>query len=385
MKRIFQGLFLLLKWLVVAIVLVEVASFLAICVSNYWIYGQIRDGERVHYDPYALFLEGVRPTYNNPTSGKSMMTVWLFGGSAMRGATDYDDRTIPSFLAQTWNQDEHLLPATMVNLGQDGFNSILETKYLQKMLIEKTPPNVIIFFDGANDSAYFAQHRSPYAHHGYERLRGMIEDYHRSLFGLLKPLNSAMWSSFTHEIYDKMRQGVIRIDPGSEVLHEFVDSCEKRYDYVEKVAASFGTKFLLIWQPCWWAETLPVAPEVRARETVIMTKKSALRDNFVLVYNSLVSRLQNKPYFINFRNVLCSRTAPEYQPDGIHLQDLGRKIVAQHIGQVLKERLLAGEIPGPHRPERQSQVCPPKGTRKGAAALTYGELSPGSDKSSLLP
>jgi len=213
----------------------------------------------------------------------------------------------------------------------------------------------------------------------------MIEDYHRSLFGLLKPLNAAMWSSFTHEIYDKMRQGVIRIDPSSEVLHEFVNSCEKRYDYVEKVAAGFGAKFLLIWQPCWWAETQPVAPEVQAQEGIIMSKKSALRDNFVLVYNSLVSRLKDKPYFINFRNVLCSRTAPEYQPDGIHLQDLGRKIVAQRLDQVLKERLLAGGIPGPHRPERQSQFCPPKGTRKGAAALTYGELSLGSDKSSLLP
>ena len=360
MKRIFQGLVVLLKGLLLAMVLVELASFLAVSVSNYWIYGQIRDGEQVHYDPYALFLEGVRPTHNNPASGKSRLIVWLFGGSSMRGATDYDDRTIPSFLAQIWNQEEHLLPATMVNLGEDGFNSLLETKYLQKLLIEKAPPNLIIFFDGANDSAYFAQHRTIYAHHGYERLRGMIEDYHHSLFGLLKPLNSAMWSSFTHEIYDKMREGLIRIDPGSKVLHEFVNSCEKRYDYVQKVAASFGAKFLLIWQPCWWAETQPVAPEVQAQEEVIMSKKSALRDNFVLVYNAMVSRLQDKPYFINFRNVLCSRTAPEYQPDGIHLQDLGRKIVAQRLGQVLKERLLAGEISGPHLAERQPQSCLPK-------------------------
>ena len=27
---------------------------------------RLRDGELVHYDPYALFLEGVRPTFNNP-------------------------------------------------------------------------------------------------------------------------------------------------------------------------------------------------------------------------------------------------------------------------------------------------------------------------------
>ncbi|MBI4644715.1 MAG: SGNH/GDSL hydrolase family protein [Deltaproteobacteria bacterium] len=343
MKRISQKLLIFLKWLIAGIIMLEVASFLAISLSNYWIYGQLRDGETVRYDPYALFLEGVRPTYNNPAPGKEALTFWLFGGSTMRGATDYDDRTIPSFLAQFWNQEEPKLPAAIVNLGEDGFNSLMETKYLQKLLIDKPAPSLIIFFDGANDTAYFAQHRTPDAHQGYERVRGLIEDYHRSLFGLLKPLNAAMWSSFTREFYDKFRQGVIRIDPGAPVLQQFVDSCERRYDYIQKIAASFGAKFLLIWQPCWWAETEPVAKQVRKEEDVILGKRSALRYNFVVTYRALVERLQKKPYFINFQNILCSRTAPVYQPDGIHLQDEGRKMMARYIGQTLKERLLIAQ------------------------------------------
>ena len=183
--------------------MVEIASFLAISISNYWIYGQLRDGDPVHYDPYALYLEGVRPTANNPAPGKSQMTVWLFGGSSMRGACDHDSRTIPSYLAKIWNRQEPNYQATMVNCGQDGFNSLMETKYLQKRLIENPPPKLLIFYDGANDCAYFAQDRTPDAHQGYDRLRGMIEDYHRSFFGLLKPLNAAMWSSFTREIMIK--------------------------------------------------------------------------------------------------------------------------------------------------------------------------------------
>lgn len=347
MKRIFSWLFLLCKWLIAGIILVEIASFLAICVSNYWIYGQIRDGERVNYDPYALFLEGVRPTLNNPAApGPGAWTFWLFGGSTMRGATDFDDRTIPSFLAGTWNREEPNRPATMVNLGQDGFNSLMETKYLQKLLIENPSPSLIVFYDGGNDSAYFAQDRTPYAHHGYERVRGMIEDYHRSLFGLLKPLNAAMWSSFTHEIYDKMRQGVLHIDPEDPELRQFADSCAQRYDYLDKLAAGFGAKFLLVYQPCWWAETEPVAAKVRSQEDVILGKKMALRDNFRVCYQALVGRLQQKPYFINFRNILCDRGEPLYQPDGIHLLDAGRKIVASRLEEVLKERLLAGEAPG---------------------------------------
>ena len=343
MQRLSHWLLVSLKWLIGGLVLVEIASFLAISLSNYWIYGQLRDGEMVNYDPYALFLEGVRPTLNNPAPGKDVLTFWLFGGSTMRGATDFDARTIPSFLAGLWNQEERQLPAIVVNCGEDGFNSLMETKYLQKLLIDNPAPDLIIFFDGANDCAYFAQQRTPDAHQGYEQVRGLIENYHRSLFGLLKPLNAAVWSSFTHELIDKFRQGVIRIEPESPGLRQFVASCEKRYDYLHKVAASFGAKFLLIWQPCWWAETEPVAAQVGKEEDVILGKKSALRHNFVVTYQALVARLQEKPYFINFQNILCSRAAPVYQPDGIHLQDAGRKIVAQRIKQALKDRFLIAQ------------------------------------------
>ena len=58
----------------------------------------------------------------------------------------------------------------------------------------------------------------------------------------------------------------------------------------------------------------------------------------MVTYQALVDRLQEKPYFINFQNILCARTEPVYQPDGIHLLDVGRKIVAQRLNQTLKER-----------------------------------------------
>jgi hypothetical protein len=40
---------------------------------------------------------------------------------------------------------------------------------------------------------------------------------------------------------------------------------------------------------------------------------------------------------------LCARTEPVYQPDGIHLQIAGRKIVARRLDQLLQEQHLAGD------------------------------------------
>ena len=127
----------------------------------------------------------------------------------------------------------------------------METKYLQKLLAEgATPaPQVIIFYDGANDSWYFAQYRTPYAHHGYRRVRGLIESYYRSFFGLLKPLNAALYASFSKELYDKVMQTLIPLDPETPSFQEFLDFTEKRYYYVQKLAAAHGARFFLFWQP----------------------------------------------------------------------------------------------------------------------------------------
>jgi hypothetical protein len=342
MSRFFRAALRLLKWVAAATVLVELFCLLVVSVSNYWIYGQLRDGDPVRYDPYALFVQrqGPRPTFNNPAHPKGCRIIWLFGGSTMLGATFRDDQTIPSLLAAVLNREEPRLPAYLVNFGEPGFNSLMESKYLQKMLIESaTAPRVIIFYDGANDCAYFARLRTPEAHHGYAQLKGLVESYYRSFFGLLKPLNAAWYASFTREFYDKIMQGVVPIEADSPVLRRMVDAAEQRYDYLDKVAGAFGARFLLFWQPCWWTENGPVAKEVKAREDIVVGRRLALRQNFQVTYNSLAARLRSKPYFVDFRNVLVERTEPVYQADGIHLEDAGRAMVARRMGLVLKERL----------------------------------------------
>ena len=77
-------------------------------------------------------------------------------------ATDYDDRTIPSFLAASLNEEKPLVPAYLTNYGEPSFNSLMEAKYLEKVLIDNiVRPDIIIFYDGANDCTYFAQTANP--------------------------------------------------------------------------------------------------------------------------------------------------------------------------------------------------------------------------------
>ena len=159
MKKSLRLILALLKWAVIIILSVEVLSFLIITLINLLVYHTIWEGTRVNYDAYTLFQEGPRPTTNNPPvsgASKDYRTIWMFGGSTMRGSyAENDAKTIPSFLAGILNRGGKSSSFRVLNFGEDAFNSLLETKYLQKDLIELRPrPHLIIFYDGANESLW---------------------------------------------------------------------------------------------------------------------------------------------------------------------------------------------------------------------------------------
>ena len=345
MKKFLRLILSLVKWAVIILVGLEFLSFLVLTLGNFFIYGSVWEGSRVNYDAYTLFQEGPRPTANNPPAAAAYpnrRTIWMFGGSTMRGSTNDDARTIPSFLAGILNRNDKTRSFTVLNFGENSFNSLLETKYLQKLLVENpTQPNLIIYLDGANECVYFSQNRTPYAHHGFQRLQALIESHRRSFYGLLKPLVAAVNASFTLEIINKMQQTVIPIEADDEDLRRFVEMTAQIYDYVNQQAEFYGAQFLLFWQPILWVETCEAAPAVREKEkdyTINQASFLAVRENFQVTYEALAQRLRDKPYFIDFKNVLCSRTTEVYKHDGVHLHDAGRMMVAKEISRVLQER-----------------------------------------------
>jgi len=346
-KKTWRFFLIFLKWLLLAVVAVEVFCFLIITASNYLVYGQAFESSPAHYDPYTLFLndKGLRHTANNPAApgGANHRTIWMFGGSTLRGDNGPAEATIPSYLAGLLNRPDNPQPCTVVNFGENAYNSLLETKYLQKLLIESPkPPDLIIFYDGANDCSYFAQHRTPYGHYGYRRLQAAVENYRKSFFGLLKPLEAAVYSSFTKEFYDKLMEVAVPLEPGDPTLESMVALTARRYGHVRKLAGCYGARFLLVWQPIFWVETGEVDPQVGEQERQLAIQGArflAVRQNFAMVYQALKQKLQEDPFFINFQNVLCPRKTLVYAPDGVHLEAAGNEMVARELARVLAEEM----------------------------------------------
>ncbi len=352
MRAFFRIIFTLLKWLVLAALFVEILSFAVITASNYLIYGNLREGPKAVYDPYALYLQGggLWPTAHVEVSRipKNNRTLWFFGGSTMRASSAPYAASIPSLVAKRLNDREKTLSGSLrfncVNFGVNGFNSLLEVKYLQKALIEyPIRPNLVVFYDGANDANYFAVQKTPYAHEGRERAQAAVESYYKSGFGMLKPLFAALNASFTRELYNKLTYAAAPIDPDSPELREFVDLTVKRYDHIHRMLKAFHADFLLFLQPVYWSETCAVLdPDVekQEKETILGQKTFPhLRENSLLIYTALQKALAGKPYFVNLQNALCSRTAPVYTHDGVHNTDQGRGRIVDAMLPALEKRL----------------------------------------------
>lgn len=346
MKALFKAVFFCIKWAVIIALGVELLSFAVVAGSNLVLYGKLREGSVVFYDPYTIYLniEGQKPTSSPPEKlVPREHVVWMFGGSTMRGATEDPSKTIASVLSDQLNKDLDDRKIVVENFGENSFTSLLEVKYLQKQLIENSKkPDTIVFYDGANESSYFAQYRDVYAHHGIRRLRGLIESYFKSFFGMFKALNAAVRASFTKELYDKVMLVQVKVEPNSPQLNEFVDKTLQRYDYVQRTAECYGADFYLFWQPAYWIESSPVADDVQEKEKNLLIHAdsfAATKWNFQTVNQALYDKLKVRPYFHDLRNVLTARGDTTYKPDGVHLNDRGRSMVGDAMAQVMTPRL----------------------------------------------
>ncbi|MFH0960904.1 MAG: SGNH/GDSL hydrolase family protein [Pseudomonadota bacterium] len=333
-----------LKIVLLVVLALEVISFAAMTVHNYILYGNVYSHVPVRYDPNTLFL--MRDT--NPSSEFNSVSndpqlnriVWMFGGSTVRCNAHWDpNQTLPALVSKFLNQKARPYHFTVVNFGENGFNSLLESKYFQKAIADShEPPNLVIFYDGANDCFQYAEYREPEGHVGYRRLKGFIEGYRMSWFGIFKPISAAVYTSYTNEFIDRFRMLGDPVDPDSPNLDKMALFTARRFDHVAKVANCYSSEFLLLWQPVLWVENCQVGEAVNLEESTMFLdarKFPDLKQSVETTYNKLEHELLNKPYFVSLRNSLCGRQTACFQPDGIHLTCQGNEEMAQRIAELI--------------------------------------------------
>ncbi|MDR3640385.1 MAG: SGNH/GDSL hydrolase family protein [Humidesulfovibrio sp.] len=328
-----------LRLLALAVIMLEISCCVVITVMNYAIYGQSREGSRIVYDSYTLYTsaEGLRETTPAPaTKPGAKRVIWFLGGSTMRGDSTDAAHTLPSIICRELSKD---IPCVCLNLGVNSFNTLQEVQQLQKAQLERERwPDLIVFLDGANDASYAILARNANAHEGYARIKGYVESYWSTPFGVLKPLIAAAYASFTWELYSRLTYALAEVGADSPLPGQVGQAMRSRYDYVNRISHGTNARFLAFLQPVAWQEApgKGIPEDGLARRMKLL---SVMRTNFSRMYEAMQASLSDRPYFVNLRNVFVDRDFTAYEPDGIHNTDQGREALAQAMLPAIRQAL----------------------------------------------
>ncbi len=124
-------------------------------------------------NPYTGQSVNVEDQYKTRLSYNHNMndSIWFMGGSTIWGTGAKDEETIPSYFAKTSLQN-------VWNLGESGYTSFQEFIQLQILLVNDLTPEVVVFYDGVNDSIYCNTNTTALPTHSREdEYRLSIEKY----------------------------------------------------------------------------------------------------------------------------------------------------------------------------------------------------------------
>ncbi len=115
--------------------------------NSYWPFTESRplrfEGEFVNIEGWS------RRSYVPEGLARDAPVVWMFGGSTTWGEGQRDEHTIASELARISEREG--TPVRVVNYGQRGWTHFQEMVLFEQLLAEGPPPDVALFYDGANE------------------------------------------------------------------------------------------------------------------------------------------------------------------------------------------------------------------------------------------
>jgi hypothetical protein len=230
---------------------------------------------RDRWEPYVYFRQqpfvgttisigaaGLRRTWQPPSPAQADLAVrkrsriLMLGGSSLWGFGARDDQTIPSLLAR--ELFERKRDVELRNLSEIGYVSTQELVALLRELLSGYRPDVVIFYDGVNDttSALLEREAGVTTNERNRRAEFNLTRSNARLAGTL--VASAVTSSAMYRLASAIRR---RLDHGrssfqapdaaaltslaADVIHRYAANI----DIVERLGHELGFRPLFYWQP----------------------------------------------------------------------------------------------------------------------------------------
>jgi lysophospholipase L1-like esterase len=297
------------------------------------------------------------------------LRVFMFGGSALWGTGVRDSGTIPAFLArdlEAWG-----LPAEVTNFGETGYVSTQEVIELVLQLQKGNIPDLVVFYDGANDTfSAFQLKTAGLTQNEFNRAREfnltkperfkdllafiMTEKVGkmsaiRFLRTLLKPFGLTDRSET-----DATSRSAASAPGEAELAREVVSVYLNNMRVVDALAASYGFERLSYWQPTIFGKA-----DLSDYENGELSKEDpAMRAFFKETYRIMDQSAATGGSRLHDLGALFADVADPLYIDWVHLCERGNGVVAR--------RMLRDILPLSHALPRVGRATVP-----GAQAIPF--------------
>jgi lysophospholipase L1-like esterase len=295
-------------------------------------------GKYINNDPE---LKGyLRRTINSANcEARRKINVWTFGGSTMYGTAVPDWSTIPSYLSRDLNSDGKDC-VVVSNLGVEGYVTDQELILLEEQLKAGGKPDIVVFYDGVNDSSLaWPPASSPMPHFQYGTIKNRIEG---SLSGRLDFLQKSYalrlareWMSRSH----RSSSFAPLISQAQPNVIAALNNYEGNMRLVRILAEAYKFKLYCFWQPMLVYGHKPFVPfeqQMATRDASGTSFDSAWFLTNVEVYRQAELHAARDGNYVFLGHIFDSTKEPVYV-DEAHLGPRGNEIAAQAIASYIRD------------------------------------------------
>ena len=286
-------------------------------------------------------VKGVWRRTSNPTNcnASHKMTVWTFGGSTMYGTAVPDWATIPSYLSRELNAGSNNC-VVVSNFGVEGYVTDQELILLGEQLKAGGHPDIVVFYDGVNDSSLaWPPSKSPDAHFSFGTIKARVEGSVSGRLDFLQKSYAARLARVALERLHPAASFASLVSKSQPNVLATVDNYEANMRLVRALSESYKFKLYCFWQPMLVYGHKPFVPfeqQMATRDASGTTADSAWFLTNAAAYREAERRAARGGNFVFLGGLFDSTKQPVYV-DEAHLGPRGNEIAAQAIASYIKD------------------------------------------------
>jgi len=259
-------------------------------------------------------------------------TIWMFGDSGLWGNYVRDGETVPSLVAKRYEDSGH--PVCVRNYGQIAWTS---TQEVIQLLLElkriRRKPDVVIFYDGTEDSVLPYETDEFDVHSGYADLKKRFENQGEKGFAYFGDTNTYL---LLQRLAGKLHLDVHTSISAGQLTAKAQRSLDNYLENMEiagALATHYGFHYVWFWEPWLQPSQKPLsAAELLSRDREEMNHPG--RAEVVKATYDLM-RTVNRPHLVNLADIFKDHPETLFL-DSYHLGVDGNRLIAERIFQVLQ-------------------------------------------------